>query len=270
MNISLPLNFRMNFKRSVILSIMIHIIALIIFAWNFEYNITKTPPRILKVKLGSIDFQSDDDSHRKPQKEGSAEQVKKEQKLQEKKEIEQKSELKKTKAEQQIKKAVRKEISINPVLVEKDQPVEKKKKEVKNSAEKEQQQVLPQEVKKMGNADDALGVKGSVLGNEALAEQEKIYNYGQKINLWLTKHKRYPAEAMKKKLTGEAVLYLQINRKGEILFHHLVEKTGYAILDAAALEMVERAKKVPPVPDDYRPNAKIFDFFLDVVFIPNT
>ena len=46
------------------------------------------------------------------------------------------------------------------------------------------------------------------------------------------------------------LLYLVIDRQGNVLGHRVQESSGFGSLDKATTDMLERAQPLPPVPDD--------------------
>lgn len=72
----------------------------------------------------------------------------------------------------------------------------------------------------------------------------------------LASHKNYPRRSRSRGEQGEARLFLVIGRDGSVLSSKLMRSTGYADLDAAVNEMVDKANPLPPLPDDY-PEARM-------------
>lgn len=107
--------------------------------------------------------------------------------------------------------------------------------------------------------------KGSERGNSTEKEAELMSRYEQLISLWVEKFKKYPMEARDKGLTGETVVRIRIDRKGNIRHYLLERSTGHAILDRAAIDMVRRANPVPSVPNDY-PKGDLLEFLIPVSF----
>ncbi|MEM1144585.1 MAG: energy transducer TonB [Pseudomonadota bacterium] len=73
-------------------------------------------------------------------------------------------------------------------------------------------------------------------------------SYASTLLAWFEKHKEYPRRAKTRRLQGTALLYVQINRQGEVLDYRLEESSGYKILDNETLRMIKRAQPLPPVP----------------------
>lgn len=94
-------------------------------------------------------------------------------------------------------------------------------------------------------------VRGEALGNAPDAEQTIIKGYKELLILWLHKHRSYPAAARANRLSGEAILRLQISRRGEVRYYALEKSTGHDILDKSILAMVERSNPLPPLPGNY-------------------
>lgn len=76
-------------------------------------------------------------------------------------------------------------------------------------------------------------------------------SYEQVLAAWLERHKMYPRRARKRRMEGETLLEIRINRQGEVLAYRLMEGSRFALLDEAAQHMVRRANPFPAMPDDY-------------------
>ena len=83
-------------------------------------------------------------------------------------------------------------------------------------------------------------------------------NYEQVLLHWLEKQKRYPKAARMRRLEGESVIRIRIDRTGAVRAFEIVEPTGTSILDRAISKMVERADPFPPFPSNYPGNALEF------------
>lgn len=79
-------------------------------------------------------------------------------------------------------------------------------------------------------------------------------DYATLVLAWLERHKEYPASAQRRRQEGVVMLYIAIDRDGQVLEARLDKGSGHALLDAAALAMVERAAPLPPMPDDLPQN----------------
>ncbi len=66
---------------------------------------------------------------------------------------------------------------------------------------------------------------------------------------WLARHKAYPARAKKAKHQGVVTLEFSVDRAGRVVSARVRQSSGHAALDQAALDMLERANPVPPIPD---------------------
>lgn len=106
---------------------------------------------------------------------------------------------------------------------------------------------------------------GNALGTAPSNEAEVLSHYEQAISSWIQRFKLYPEEAKKARLTGDAVLRVRIDRRGNVRYSALESSTGSPELDRAALEMVRRANPVPPASPDY-PAAEVIEFLIPVSF----
>ncbi len=112
----------------------------------------------------------------------------------------------------------------------------------------------------------SLPVAGDTLGNKLLAPQMKVQAYTQTIALWLDKFKVYPEVAKAQGMQGRAMVRIRIDRRGNVHYRILSEKTPYPLLDKAVLDMVKRANPVPPVPADYPLTDEYLEFVIPVLF----
>ncbi len=65
---------------------------------------------------------------------------------------------------------------------------------------------------------------------------------------WLKRHQRYPRAARRAGLEGTARVRFVIDRRGVLRERELVASSGHAVLDRAALELLERAAPYPALP----------------------
>ena len=83
---------------------------------------------------------------------------------------------------------------------------------------------------------------GGVAGAEA--------DYAAMLLAWLQHHKRYPRRAQSRHQEGVVRLFIAVNRDGEVLEGRIEAGARYRLLDQAALDLLERAAPLPPIPDD--------------------
>lgn len=81
-------------------------------------------------------------------------------------------------------------------------------------------------------------------------------DYAALVLAWLEKHKEYPPRARMRREEGIVVLYFVIDRQGGVLESRVEESSGRALLDRAALDMLERASPLPALPEDM-PQARL-------------
>ena len=75
-------------------------------------------------------------------------------------------------------------------------------------------------------------------------------DYAAVLLAWLERHKEYPRRAQTRRQQGVVLLYLVIDRNGQVLESRIEESSGYRLLDRATLDMLKRASPLPPMPDD--------------------
>lgn len=69
--------------------------------------------------------------------------------------------------------------------------------------------------------------------------------YPAQVLAWIERHKRYPSRASDRRLEGEAVVALTLDRRGRLRRVELVQSSGHALLDEAAIDAVRRADPFP-------------------------
>jgi periplasmic protein TonB len=92
-----------------------------------------------------------------------------------------------------------------------------------------------------------------------LAEARLMPSYMQGLLGHLERYKKYPRSARRRGEEGKPVVRFEIDRKGNLIFHALVESSGNTTLDEGALATVKRADPFPPLPKEIRGDTKIFD-----------
>lgn len=90
------------------------------------------------------------------------------------------------------------------------------------------------------------GGAGNRAGRGGLVSEKQ--NYYGKLALWLAKHKRYPREAKKSRITGLVTVRFTIGSDGQLLGYELVKSSQQPLLDEAALAMLKLASPFPAIP----------------------
>jgi protein TonB len=75
-----------------------------------------------------------------------------------------------------------------------------------------------------------------------------VASYQARVRAQLTRHRSYPPEAARRRLSGTATVSFTINAGGRVVAARLVRSSGQGVLDRAALAMVRRASPFPPIP----------------------
>ena len=73
-------------------------------------------------------------------------------------------------------------------------------------------------------------------------------DYLRAVVAWLERHKIYPEEARIKRQQGTVLIVFSIDRGGHITSFAIRKSSGFAVLDSAAEDMVDRSDPVPPMP----------------------
>ena len=85
-----------------------------------------------------------------------------------------------------------------------------------------------------------------------------------KLATHVNKQQRYPAEARRKRIEGEAKIGFTIGRDGKVARARIVKSSGSPLLDRAAIQMIERASPLPIPPAEI--DGATFDLVLPVKF----
>ncbi|WP_161495053.1 energy transducer TonB [Caulobacter sp. BP25] len=92
-------------------------------------------------------------------------------------------------------------------------------------------------------------------------------DYAARVRAWLEAHKTYPRKARQRREEGMAEIFLVLDRHGRVLRGELVRGSGYALLDAEVLAMLDRAAPFPPAPREIAGErlelSAVVDFHLD-------
>jgi protein TonB len=69
---------------------------------------------------------------------------------------------------------------------------------------------------------------------------------------WLERRKHYPSAARRQRLEGRVVLRIVVERDGSVSHARIASSSGHESLDRAALALIDRAGRAPPLPDGFR------------------
>ena len=91
-------------------------------------------------------------------------------------------------------------------------------------------------------------------------------SYKATLILWLQRFKRYPNAAQRRGQQGVVSVEFSINADGEVLSFRVIETSEYERLNQAAIQMIQRASPLPPVPDGLRNGQNFFTYSVPVNF----
>jgi protein TonB len=83
-------------------------------------------------------------------------------------------------------------------------------------------------------------------------ERTLMEQYQQTISARIKKFEEYPPVAKRRHWEGTTVVQLRLTAEGKVTDIAVVEKSGYEILDEAAVKMIRRASPLPLPPEGLR------------------
>jgi protein TonB len=145
------------------------------------------------------------------------------------------------------------------MVEEKPRPPEvvipKKKPDPPKSPKKEQREQITQStVASTGVAAEQTSVTsppGVMYGTAASLEEARL-NYQEAVASLLSRAKRYPERALRRGVTGEATIRIEIKSDGSLADFAILQSAGATVLDEELRAMVDRAAPFPSFPKDLR------------------
>ncbi len=93
-----------------------------------------------------------------------------------------------------------------------------------------------------------------VANGDAISLEQARISYQDMVATLLARAKRYPERALKRRMTGEGSIRLEITPDGSLAAFQIIRSTETPILDEELRAMVERAAPFPAFPSDLRKN----------------
>lgn len=93
---------------------------------------------------------------------------------------------------------------------------------------------------------------------------ENVDAYLTALNQHLRRHYEYPRRARRLGQEGTPIVEFEFNRDGELVSHRVKNSSSFTLLDHAAMDLLEEASPLPPVPDSME--GQTFTFTLPVTF----
>ncbi len=90
---------------------------------------------------------------------------------------------------------------------------------------------------------------GFVNGKGSSNEKARL-NYQEAVAMLLARSKRYPERALRRGLTGEATIRIEIKSDGSLAGFEILRSAGASVLDEELRAMVDRASPFPRFPGD--------------------
>jgi protein TonB len=75
-------------------------------------------------------------------------------------------------------------------------------------------------------------------------------SWQSRLQAYLARFKRYPAEAQMRHQEGTPLLRFTMTRDGRVLSYGLANSSGHEALDREALDLMQRAQPLPPLPPE--------------------
>ncbi len=102
------------------------------------------------------------------------------------------------------------------------------------------------------------------LGANVMIGTVAITNYENILANWLERYRSYPRLALRKKITGEGLLYVKINQDGKVLDYDLQKSTNEPLLDEAIITILKKADPLPKIPLEFKTSQ--FEFSVPIDF----
>ena len=76
-----------------------------------------------------------------------------------------------------------------------------------------------------------------------------VNNYSNLLRAHISKYKKYPRIAQRRKMQGEVVIAIQIRGDGSLVSKKIQKSSGHSVLDKEGMNMMEKSKPFPVPPD---------------------
>ena len=119
--------------------------------------------------------------------------------------------------------------------------------------ERKPQEDLPAPQTTAPPSDDALPADRAAAprqSEQSLATSTAELSFRERLLGHLQRYKRYPPAAQMRRQQGVPYIRFAMDRAGRVLASRLERSSGYAVLDAEALALLQRAQPLPALPDD--------------------
>ncbi|HYD46998.1 MAG TPA: energy transducer TonB [Terriglobales bacterium] len=114
-----------------------------------------------------------------------------------------------------------------------------------------------------GSGEQYAGGMTAPSGKSKKAVADLWASYEKTLLAWIERHKRYPRNALRRRLEGRPTMEIRIDRSGQLVSSKLVESSHHSALDEAALAMIQRAAPFPRLPAEHRGETYVFRFGVD-------
>ncbi|HEY2890591.1 MAG TPA: TonB family protein [Dongiaceae bacterium] len=102
----------------------------------------------------------------------------------------------------------------------------------------------------------------SLTGSQPIVRLSPVRAWQAAVIVQITNLRKWPPEAVRQQMRGSVVLFMRVDREGNIVEYGLRGSSGYALLDRATLDMARRAVKLAPLPPQIP--GQTYDFNLTI------
>lgn len=184
-----------------------------------------------------------------------------------------------------VKKESKKDVIVKPVIKtttlnknsvkatnETENTIKKEVAALPSESERETKTAEPDTQSSAANVQAAIKSTGRSDQRQSGGVKGTAKNYINQMNRWLAQHQSYPMAAKKEKQEGTVRVAFTIDRLGKVLRRSIEKSSGYALLDEAALKVLDDASPLPLVPDDFAPGRAQLSLVkpIDFTLITNT
>jgi protein TonB len=134
-----------------------------------------------------------------------------------------------------------------------EKPKEKPKPKPKPKAVQQAAVGPPSDNPGTGTGQEGTG-QGGVGGGTGRGNPDALAAYKSAVQRRLERNKKYPPMARNNRIQGIVYVTFTINKSGQVVNSHIVNSSGYPVLDDEAMALLRRVNPLPSIPDEVRAN----------------